>query len=142
MNKEQIPEWAVIGAEVVSDDFGRQVIVRVSKTSVWTNASNMSDTRDTRWLPWSEDGLRLYGSDRWNRTIAYRADSRQGRKIWRDHRRTQAIKSVFRRHSEFSRKPDLETAEALRAAVTRFTLQLQKIHVEEAEEREQAQRKA
>lgn len=135
----KLPEWAVVGAEVVSDYGGVQVISRVSATSAWTKDTSDSG-RETRWVDgYGNDSLQLWGADRWSRSYAYPTDRQPGKRL----KRTKRLQSFERRIHDAAKKvgvrvngqeslADLEAAaRSLRGVTHSYLLFIQACYVED-----------
>ena len=140
----KLADWAVIGAEVISEYGGPEVIVRVSKTSVWTNKTSVSDPMDTRWIGEDEDRLVLHGSssDGWasRRNFLYLRDSRWGKIRYREYRQNVSRGRIKAANYAFEKSPSVETAEALRDAVQKYLVLRQVLYVEDRLDAEEAEK--
>jgi hypothetical protein len=145
----KIPEWAVPGAEIVSDWGGVEIIARVSATSAWTTKTGEPGPNETRWVSAYGDTLDRYGASRWDRSFAYRTDAEPGRRMkWTSLLKAQERKihrlseGIGVRKNGFEQLEELtDAAEALRLATTQYLLLIQRVHVEQRLDEEDRQAK-
>lgn len=84
MSQSKLPDWAVKGAEIISDYGGVQIICRVSATSAWSTKSGEDDTTATRWVNGYHDCLKRHGSScGWTSSLAYPTSQQPGRRLKR-----------------------------------------------------------